>query len=172
MTFARAAVALALVVIILPGIAWTASAGFDESNQFGTTVDNETITANLETWQAVDDADRAFEFFDNETVRNSSDANLSEGEGDGSGDYDWNESDGTIRFHDTESVSDGEQMNVTYTYWEKTEFAKEMRAVMRPAVQNLPLFILGALAFGVTGIVFGIWRQLPTGGVSGGDFGR
>ena len=77
------------------------------------TVTNETVTQDVGNWTAVDAADKegVKGFLDNEVVYNSSDTELTEGT-----DYEWNETDGTIKFLSTASTTDGNNANITYTY--------------------------------------------------------
>lgn len=77
------------------------------------TVTNETVTQDVGNYTAVSAAgDEGVKgFLDDEVVYNSSDVQLTEGT-----DYEWNETDGTIKFLSTTDTTDGANANITYTY--------------------------------------------------------
>lgn len=72
------------------------------------TPDNESVTANIGEWQDLEgwDIDP-----NSETVLNSTDTELTQGT-----DYEMNNTAGEIKFLSTASTSDGEAMQVSYTY--------------------------------------------------------
>lgn len=144
-----AATVFALVALALAGVAWAGHAAYDESGESDTTVTNETVTADIDNWTAVDAPDYVLSFDDSVTAYNSSGAELTEGT-----DYEWNATDGTIKYlGGSSSVSDGEDTSVTYTYTAKTETSRQMKGILTLAYRGLPYLLFLAVGFFAIAVV-------------------
>jgi hypothetical protein len=152
----------AIVLVGVLGIVWATSAQYQAAPEADYAVANEAITADVGNWTPVDAPDHAQRFYDNETVTNSSGAQLTEGT-----DYEWNTSTGELRWYDTDSVADGEEMSVDYTYSAKTDRARTARSVLRVPVETiLPAGVLIIAAMSLVGLAagtLGLYRSLTNG---------
>lgn len=94
-------------------------------------VTNESIVQEVGLWQFTNKAleDDTAGFRSNVTVFNSSDHELVEGT-----DYEWNETDGTVTYFNTQNVTDGNTGNISYTYLENTRQVSVLSRVIDPVV--------------------------------------
>lgn len=99
-----------------------------------TTVTNESVTINYSTSIQVSET-YGETYFDNETVYNSSGAELTEGT-----DYEWYPDNQSLRFYSTTSTTEGNEANVTYSFDAKPGMA---RSAIGPISSS---FALGAVA--------------------------
>lgn len=160
-----ATVAFALVVLTLTGMVWAASAAYDDAGEETTTVTNESITADVGNWTEVNAPDYALEFKDDETVYNSSDVELVENT-----DYEWNTTNGSVKFLNTQNVSDGESMRITYNYTAKVPVARTIKGsttLLFPALAMLTLLSVGMVAVAIGADLSGLFGRNGGGGVIG-----
>lgn len=75
-------------------------------------------------------------FEDDEVIRNSTDTELTEGT-----DYEWNTTDGGVTFINTSSLSDGENVNITYNYSRNIEEVREGDAILQSVIEAVPLWV-------------------------------
>ena len=137
---------------------------FVVSSVFGTmpamamgSVANEQVNADVGNWTQVDET-YGEHYYENETVQNSSGANLTEGT-----DYEWSPSNQSVKFYNTASVSDNETMTISYWFDAKPEAARSSIGTIASA------FSLGAVA--VIVVVAALILNL-IGGFGGGGGGR
>ncbi|MFB6198036.1 MAG: hypothetical protein ABEI52_07190, partial [Halobacteriaceae archaeon] len=112
-------------------------------------VTNETIPQEYDAYQFVDKAllEYTAGFNDSVTVYNNSSVELTEGV-----DYEWNSTDGTIKFNDTPKTNESNPANITYQYQWNTQRVREVSgplSVVTDAIGKMGLF-----AGGVSLIVF------------------
>lgn len=155
-----------MVFVIFVGGAFTAYQVADgaqnQAAQVNATVTNETLTQQVGNWQLVSKSTEEFTagFNDTVTVYNQSGVELTEGT-----DYEWNSTDGAIKYLDTANTQDGNSSNITYTYFENTEAVKDLSgpvgvittAVGKSAylVGGLGLVVLLLAVVGLVAKVFG-----------------
>lgn len=140
----------------------------NQAAQVQDTQTGEQIVQETGIYQFVDRAQDDFVvgFNDTVTVRNSSGTVLSEGT-----DYEWNSTDGTIKFINTSSVQDGQAGEINYGYEENTQ---EVQRVGRPlrsmteAIGRLPLVAgglgLSVLLIGFAGFLARVFGESGPGG--------
>lgn len=94
-------------------------------------VTNESIVMETDIWQFVNKAVEANTAGFNETVsaENASGTDLEKGE-----DFEWNATEGKIKFLNTQNVTDGATGSINYTYFRNTERVGELDAVLGPVV--------------------------------------
>lgn len=142
MAFKKLAIFVGLFVIFTAG-AFTAmqvaDIGQDNAPAEQKNVTNETLVQEYDAYQYVDKALVQYTagFDENVTVYNNTSVELTEGE-----DYEWNESDGTIRYHDTAKTNETNQSTISYTYYENTKDVKELSGPIRSLVEGLGLLPL------------------------------
>lgn len=143
---------IALLLLVGIGVAWSAGAAYQDTPEEVHTTENETIVVDYQNKTAVDAPDYALTFYDNESVYNSSGAELVEGT-----DYTWNTSTGEVTWKNTSSTSDGENATITYSYDAKIANARAMRDVIAlPIRLALPAAILVALVVSVAGLAIAL----------------
>lgn len=157
MEFQRVIIAVAVFAIFAVG-AFTAFQVADISQKNAPANDqnvtNESIPQEYDAYQFVDKAllEYTAGFGANVTVYNNSSVELTEGE-----DYQWNETDGTIKFENTAATNESNPANISYTYYRNTQSVREIGGILGPmvdAVGKLPLFAAG-LSLSVLLIVMG-----------------
>lgn len=139
-TFRRFVIPVLVLVIVVGGAFaayQVADSARDSAAQEADTVTNETLVQQVGTWQLVSKSTDEFTagFNDSVTVYNNSSVELTEGT-----DYEWNETDGAIKFLDTDSTSDGDPANITYTYFENTQEVKRVAGPLDVIVTGLGKF--------------------------------
>jgi hypothetical protein len=155
----------AFVLIFIVGIAWAVGAQYEQAPGTNESVAGESITVDVGNWTAVDAPDYARSFYDNETVRNSSGATLTEGT-----DYEWSASNASIYWYSGGNFNDGETASVDYAYTAPVEQARVLKNVFAVPIEVvLPAGVLILLAFSIAGLAIGIYRAL---GKLGGSRGR
>lgn len=149
--FVTGVLLFAVVLVGVLGIAWAVGAQYQAAPEQTYTA-NESVAASVGNWTAVGPS-YAQSFYDNETITNSSGTQLQEGT-----DYDWNTSTGAVRWYDTSSVSDGEQMQIDYAYSAKTEQARTARKILSVPINIiLPAGVLIILAMSIAGLAAGVY---------------
>lgn len=144
--------AIALVGVL--GIVWATGAAYADSPETNYSVDGETHTADVGNITPVNAPSYALRFLDNETINDSNGITLNEGD-----DYEWNTTNGSIRWLSSGNYADGETMTVDYTFVGKTPEARTMRSVLTVPVEIvLPSGILVIAAMTVAGLAAGIYR--------------
>jgi len=117
-------------------------------------VTNESIVQETNAYQFVDNATEEFTagFNDSVTVYNNSSVELTEGD-----DYEWNSTDGTIKFLNSPKTQDGEPANISYTYFENTQQVKEVSGPITIIVDAIgrTAFMAGALGLVAVLLLFG-----------------
>lgn len=152
----------AVVLAMIGGITWAAGAEYRDAPEVNNTVTNESVTADPGNTTTVDAPSYALRYQDNETITNSTGTQLQEGT-----DYEWNTSTGEITWFNTDSVSDGEQMTVDYTYVSKSETSRSIETVISIPIEIvLPWGLLLVTGMAVVGMAVGI------GGLSSRSSGR
>lgn len=150
MAFRRYATAIFVFVIVVAAaftVFLVADAAEDSAAQTADSVDNETINQQVDIWQFVSKAteDRTAGFNESVTVFNSSGDELTKGE-----DFLWNASEGTINYQNTANVTDGENGNISYTYFRNTKEVNTISQIIDPVVA---LIGNGGLLVGGLGLV-------------------
>lgn len=108
------------------------------------TVDDETWTPNTGSYVALDDSNLDRAYYDNDTtVYNTTNNNGTEMEQ--GVDYEWNETDGTIKAVSGEGLDGATEANITYSYQRTTE-EQERLAAMAAQLPRAVAVILPALA--------------------------
>lgn len=154
----RAVVLLALVGVLLGTGVLATSQAYQDSPTHVESIDNESLTQKVGEWQSVDAAtkDGFAGAYDNETVRNSSGSTLTEGT-----DYEWNQSDGRIKFLDSSSTNNGSSAEIDYSYDQRSEMAVSM---VGPLAAVFDMAGILPIVF-VTGLVFAglrvLWSAVP-----------
>lgn len=150
------ALLFAVVLIGVVGIAWAVGAQYEQGPETNSTVLDESVVVDVGNWTAVDAPSYARRFLDDETVRNSSGATLTEG-----ADYEWSTQNGSIYWYSGGSFTDGETGSVDYTYVAPTPEARAMKNIFSvPINVVLPVGVLIVLAFSVAGFAIGIYGVL------------
>jgi hypothetical protein len=170
MDFKRLVIAASVFAILAAG-AYTgfqvADLGQKDAPANEIEVTNETIPQQYGVYQLVDNATAEYQagFKDNVTVYNSSQnttAKLVEGE-----DYEWNSTDGAIKFIDTPSTNESRKANISYTWLRNTQRVREVSGPIRTVVNKYGLlaYLAGGLSLVVVLLVFGgiIARRLSGG---------
>lgn len=110
-------------------------------------------------------------FYDNETLTNSSGTTLVEGT-----DYEWNTADGGVTFLNTASVSDGENIEISYFYDDNVEEIKQSEPAVQSLAGMIPLWIWPPFIVFVGGILAWGWNtfteNVPGASRMGGPGGR
>lgn len=142
----------AVLLVGVIGVTWAVGAEYQSAPETVESVSNESITADLNNDTAVDSPSYALRYYDNETVRNSTGHQLTEGS-----DYEWNTSTGEISWYNTSSVDDGEAMEVDYSYDAKTQKARTVKSVFSALFEViLPSSILVIVAMTVIALAAGV----------------
>jgi len=104
-----------------------ASQSQDAAAVTNTTVENESLVQQVGIWQLTDKAESEFtqSFSNHTTVYNNSSAELVRGT-----DYEWNATDGTIKFLSSPNTTDGENATITYEVTENTEAVQNTDGVI------------------------------------------
>lgn len=122
-----------LVFVLFVGGAYTmflvVDAGSDSADRTPEYVENESINQQVGLWQFTNKAldQHTAGFNESVTVYNASDHELTKGE-----DYQWNASDGSIKYENTNDVTDGNTGTISYHYFENTEDVKGLSRVIGP----------------------------------------
>lgn len=167
MGFKRFVVPFVLLVIFAAGgvvVYQAADYAMDDADRVEKTVENETLVQETAAYQYVNKSLETFTAGFNDSVRvwNASDVELTDGT-----DYDWNETDGTIRFYDTARTNDGSTANITYDYLENTQDVKTLWGPVSgivAAVGETPLFVAGLGLVVLLIVVAGFFAKKMTGG--------
>lgn len=161
--------AVALLLLVGIGVAWSAGAAYQDTPAKVHNVENETIEVNFSSQTAVDAPGYTLGFYENETVYNSSGAELEEGD-----DYQFNATTGEVTWYNTAELTDGESASISYSYDAKIRTARALKNVIAlPLRLALPAAILIALVVAIAGLAIGLVR-LSGGGSSHStrNFGR
>lgn len=151
MAFRRYVIAVLLFVAVA-GMGFAlleiADASRNDAARTGELQVNESISQETGLWQFVNRAieDDTAGFNETVTVYNASDAELVPGT-----DYEWNSTDGTIKYSNTANVTDGATGNITYAYFQNTRSVNVLSRVVTPVVTFLswsPLLV-GGIGLGV-----------------------
>jgi hypothetical protein len=146
------ALLLAIVLVFAIGASWAVGAAYSDTPDATETVTNESLTAQIDTWQQVDSPNYTRSFYDNETVYNSSGAALTEGS-----DYEWLTSNGSVYFNSSGSVSSGDDVTISYAYTAPPETARQLKSVIKLPIQVLfPFGALIIVALAVAGFAIAI----------------
>jgi len=146
MEFQRMVIAVAVFVMFVGG-AFTAyqvaDLGQKNAPSDARNVTNETIPQEYDAYQFVDKAllEYTAGFNDSVTVYNSSDVELEQGT-----DYEWNDTDGTIRFLNTPKTDESNPATITYQYQWNTQRVREVSgplSVVTDAIGKMGLFAGG-----------------------------
>lgn len=134
MAFRRYVIAVLVFVVFVGGafaMFQVADAGSDSAARTAENVTNESINQQVGIWQYVNKSTQEHTAGFNETVTvyNSNDQELTKGE-----DYQWNATDGAIKYENTASVTDGETGNISYAYFENTQDVKGLSSIIDPIV--------------------------------------
>lgn len=151
MAFRRFVIPIVLFVLVAGiaiGTLTIADAASDEAARTAENVTNETINQQVDVWQYVNRSldDSTAGFNESITAYNNTGVELTKGT-----DYQWNATDGTIKYENTPRVNDNTNGNVSYTYFENTQNVNALSAIIDPLVlfvSQTPLLI-GGLALGV-----------------------
>lgn len=148
-------VVFAVVLVAALGIMWAVGAEYDRAPEQAETVNDEPIVVDKGNWTATDHPDYALSFYDNETVRNSSGSQLSEGT-----DYEWNTTNGSVYWYESSTdVTDGEEASITYSYAAKRPGTRRVMSVVSiPVRYVLPFSLLVLLAMTMAGLGIGLYR--------------
>jgi len=161
---ASGAFVIAVLLVMLIGVAWAAGAAYEDVPDKTEQRQNVNVTADVGNYTAVP-ALAPTRFFDNETFRDDG-TELQEGT-----DYEWNTSDGTVKFLESGSVSDNETVTGSYAYKTKVQPAQGINSVASLLFElALPLSIFVAVAVMVGGLAAALVRR--AGGRSTRNFGR
>lgn len=146
------ALLLAILLVGAIGASWAVGAAYSDTPDETHTVTNESMTAQLDTWQQVDAPNYTRSFYDNETVYDSGGAALTEGS-----DYEWSTSNGSVYFYSSGTVSSGEEVSISYAYTAPLETARQLKGVVSIPIQVLfPFGALIVVAFAVAGFAIAI----------------
>lgn len=142
--------AAGMLVFGIFAIIAVASAGWAGTPEHVESVQNESITMDVGSYHSVDEANRtAFvSAFDNETVRSGNNT-LAEGQ-----DYQWNASDGTIKFLNSTDTSDGQSAEIDYAFEAKSEDAAKWHGPPSALISVLPVFALAAVVVLIAGLLY------------------
>jgi hypothetical protein len=146
------ALIVGLLLVGTLGGTWGAGAAYADIPEEDVVVTNQEETANHDQWIRVA-PEKATVAYDNETVTDSGGTTLSEG-----ADYEWSTSNASIYFpSSTTSVTDGETVDIDYTYRQKPRDARALRGLVGIPINTvLPALILVALAFAIAGLAVSI----------------
>lgn len=140
------------VFIVLVVAAMAAGASFSDATHVFT-VEGESITVDYDDPVAVDSADVAVSFYDNETVYNASGDPLVEGT-----DYEWNTDNGSVTWFDTAATTDAETGSIDYAYDAPSERSRDLASVLSIGGYGLALALLlfgGVVVLGWLGLIPG-----------------
>jgi hypothetical protein len=120
----------------------------NEGARVADSVDNETIVQEVGIYQFVNQAldDDTAGFNETVTVYNNSSAELTRGV-----DYEWNSTDGSIKYLNTPNVTDGATGNISYAYFRNTQDVNALAGIIGFVVGFVgwsPLLV-GGLGLGV-----------------------
>jgi len=117
-------------------------------------VTDEQLVQEYDSYQFVDNATQEFTagFDENVTVKNQSGYELTEGD-----DYQWNETDGTILFKDTQHTEEGNTSTINYTYFRNTQRVREVSGPLTIITEGIgrTAFLAGGFGLVVLLLVFG-----------------
>lgn len=142
-------IVLALVVGAAFAMYQVANAAQNDADRQLETQVNESLTQQVGNWQRVNKSVAEFTtgFNNSTTVYNESDHELTRGE-----DYKWNNSDGAIKFLDTQSTSDGNNATITYDYYRNTEDVQTLAGPLQTVARAVGE--VGFLGAGLALVVF------------------
>lgn len=161
----QAVVLLAVIVALLGTGILAVSQAYQDTPTHVETVSGETLTQDVGNWTAVDAAGQAgvVGFYDNETVRNESGDNLTEGT-----DYEWDES-GQIKFLNSSSTTDGANASIDYAYDARPE---QSTAMIGPIAAMFDIAGILPLALGAIAVLWGTTTLWSAAGGRGSYGGR
>lgn len=139
-----------IAIVMLTGFAWAIGAGYADSSESQYSVTNETLTVDVENWTEVQNASKPYEFYDNETVYNSSGAQLEEGF-----DYEFDTDNGSVYWYNSSRVTDGADASISYSYVQKRQAARAIFGIFQTSAQAMSVAIL--LATGLAVSAFAVW---------------
>lgn len=151
------ALALGVLVFALVAGAAAVSTGY-RAQKADFTVSNESLTVTYDHPVAVDPPETADTFYDDETVRNDSDAQLEAG-----ADYRWNRTTGNVTFLNTTATAAGEAASISYRYAGWRAEASRLRNAATALYGVLPYFALvitGVMV--VVGMAIGVLKILSS----------
>lgn len=116
-------------------------------------VTNESIILETDAWQFVNKATKDDTAGFNETIsaENSTGGDLVKGE-----DFEWNATEGKIKFINTQDVTDGATGSINYTYFRNTERVGELDAVLGPVVSFVGQAGLWGAGLALVGILLAL----------------
>lgn len=137
MVFKRLVIAVAVFTVFAAGgftAYQAADLGQKDAPADPRNVTDEQLAQEYDAWQYVDNATREYTagFDENVTVENGTGATLEEGK-----DYSWNETDGTIKFHDTSSTNESNSSSIDYTYYWNTQRVREVSGPIKSVTQAI-----------------------------------
>lgn len=139
---------LVVAVLVVVGLPLGLNTAASDSGQLEV-VENETVTVDYDS--DIDlGPDHAYNFSDTVEVRNSSDAVLEEGT-----DYEWNATDGTLRFLNSSATSEGESATVTYEYQAQTAETRTVGTTLSPFAQFLGMLFFVVVVVGTAALTLG-----------------
>lgn len=151
MAFRRYVIPIVLFVLVASvafGTIVMADTASDSAARDAATVTNESISQQVGVWQfskqALEESTAGFN--ESVTAYNSNGAELTKGV-----DYEWNATDGTITYYNTQNVTDGATGSLSYTYFENTQEVQALSQIIDPIVlfvSQSPLLV-GGLALGI-----------------------
>jgi len=161
---ASGAFVIAVLLVMIVGIAWAAGAAYEETPEKTEQRNNVSLTADVGNYTAVP-ALAPTRFYDNESFT-SDGTRLQE-----SVDYEWNTSDGTVKFlSDSVVVEDNETVTAEYAYKTKVQPAQGINSVASLLFElALPLSILVSVAVMIGGLAAALVQR---GRSSTRNFGR
>lgn len=142
-------IVLALVVGAAFSMYQVANAAQNDADRQLETQVNESLTQEIGVWQRTNKsvADFTTGFNNTTTVYNETNHTLTRGE-----DYKWNNSDGAIKFLDTQSTNDGNNATITYEYYRNTEDVRLLAGPLKTVAAAVGQ--LGFLGAGLALVVF------------------
>jgi len=163
---ASGAFVIAVLLVMLIGVAWAAGAAYSDVPDKTEQRENVNLTADVGNYSSVP-ALSPIRFFDNETFNDSDGNRLNEGT-----DYRWNQSTGEVKFLEGGSVADNETVSATYAYRTKVQPAQGVNSVVSLLIElALPLSLLIAVAVMLGGLAAALVRG-GRGGSPTRNFGR
>jgi hypothetical protein len=162
---ASGAFVIAVLLVMLIGVAWAAGAAYSDVPDKTELRDNESFTADVSNYSSVP-ALAPTRFYDNESFYQDG-TELDEGT-----DYAWNTSDGTVKFRESGTVDDNRTVNATYAYETKVQPAQGVNSVISLLIElALPLSVFIAVAVMLGGLAAALVRG-GRGGSPTRNFGR
>lgn len=157
-----AVIALAVFVLLTAGtftIFQIANASQNQAASDTQTVQNESLVQQVGNWILVSKATDQYTAGFNETVTvyNSTGYELTEGT-----DYKWNESDGAIKFLDTNSTSDSSTANITYDYQENTQAVKDISQPLDTVITGQQFVLVAFAGLGLIALLGALVMFIPS----------